>query len=218
MHDKRWRQRMLATTRGRVLSLLRWGPRTVSELAAAIGFTDNAVRIHLSSLERDGLVEQEGVRRSGGKPAYVYRLSSEAESLFPKAYATVLSEVLAVVREQQGPKGLEAFLRQVGRRAGDRAKAGAPSLRDRVDAAVAVLGEIGGLADVQESDEAYTIRGFSCPLSAIIGSNPEACALAEELVRGVVGAPVMECCDRGNPPRCSFRISREPDGPSSTAA
>ena len=218
MTDKRWRQRMLATTRGRVLSLLRWGPRTVSELATAIGFTDNAVRIHLSSLERDGLVEQDGVRRSGGKPAYVYRLSSEAESLFPKAYATVLSEVLAVVREQQGTEGLEAFLRQVGRRAGERARAGSPSLRDRVDAAVAVLGEIGGLADIQEDDESYTIRGFSCPLAAIVGGNPEACALAEELVSGVVGVRVTECCDRGTPPRCSFRISREPGGPSSSAA
>ena len=218
MTDKRWRQKMLATTRGRVLSLLRWGPRTVSELAKAIGFTDNAVRIHLSSLERDGLIEQDGVRRSGGKPAYVYRISAEAESLFPKAYATVLSEVLAVVREQQGGEGLEAFLRQVGRRAGERARAGSPSLRDRVDAAVAVLGEIGGLADVQETDESYMIRGFSCPLAAIVGSNPEACALAEELVQGVVGAPVVDCCERGTPPRCSFRISREPGAPSSSAA
>ena len=39
-------------------------------------------------------------------------------------------------------------------------------------------------------------RGFSCPLAAVVGSNPEACALAEELVAGVEGAPVEECCDR----------------------
>src|SRR5688572_23650059 len=204
---KPWRQRLLASTRGRVLSLLRWGPRTVNDLADALELTDNAVRLHLSSLERDGLVEQEGVRRGAGKPAHVYQLTGEAESLFPKAYATVLAEVLAYVREHQGRAGLEAFLRDVGRRAGERARASAPSLRERVDAAVALLGELGGLAEVQEDSEGLLIRGFSCPLGAIVGANPEACALAEELVGGVIGTPVHECCDRTSTPRCAFRIA-----------
>jgi len=202
-----WRQRMLASTRGRVLALLRWGPRTVNELAAALELTDNGVRIHLSSLERDGLVEQRGARRGVGKPAWLYQLTGEAEALFPKAYATVLAEVLAYVRESQGDAGLEEFLRSVGRRAGERARAGAPSLRDRVDAAVALLGELGGLAQVEEEPGAFVIRGFSCPLAAIVGTNPEACALAEELVSGIVGSHVTECCDRSGPPRCSFRIT-----------
>ena len=205
--SKPWRQRLLASTRGRVLSLLRWGPRTVNDLADALELTDNAVRLHLSSLERDGLVEQEGVRRGAGKPAHVYHLTREAESLFPKAYAAVLNEVLGYVREHQGVSGLEAFLRDVGRRAGERARANAPSLRDRVDAAVALLGELGGLAEVQEDSDGLLIRGFSCPLSAIVDDNPEACALAEELVGNVIGAPVRECCDRTSTPRCAFRIA-----------
>ena len=97
---KQWRQRMLSTTRGRVLALLRWGPRTVNDLARSLELTDNAVRLHLSALERDGLVEQEGVRRGIGKPAHVFQLTSEAESLFPKAYATLLGEVLGMVSER----------------------------------------------------------------------------------------------------------------------
>ena len=206
---KQWRERMLASTRGRVLSLLRWGPRTVNELADELGLTDNAVRLHLSGLERDGLVRQEGVRRGASKPSNVYRLSSEAESIFPKAYATVLGEVLGLVREQQGVEGLETFLRAVGRRAGERARAGSPELRARVDAAVALLGELGGLADVKEDEHGFLIKGYSCPLASIVGSNPEACALAEELVSGVVGASVRECCDRTNGPRCSFKVSNQ---------
>lgn len=207
--SEQWRERLLASTRGRVLSLLRWGPRTVNDLAGALGLTDNAVRLHLSSLERDGLVNQEGVRRGAGKPAHVYRLSSEAEGLFPKAYATVLSEVLEFVRARDGSAGLDSFLRAVGRRAGERAAASAPTLRERVDAAVAVLGDLGGLAEVHEAGDAFIIRGFSCPIAALVGSNPEACGLAEELVSGVVGTSVQECCDRtGATPRCAFRIAR----------
>ena len=206
---KQWRDRMLASTRGKVLSLLRWGPRTVNELADELGLTDNAVRLHLSGLERDGLIQQEGVRRGASKPSNIYRLSSEAESFFPKAYATVLTEVLGFVREQQGEAGLETFLRSVGRRAGERARAGSPELRARVDAAVALLSELGGLAEVKQDEEGFLIQGYSCPLAAIVGSNPEACALAEELISGVVGAPVHECCDRTNSPRCSFRVSSQ---------
>lgn len=204
-----WRERLLASTRGRVLTLLRWGPRTVNELAGSLELTDNAVRLHLSALERDGLVEQEGVRRGIGKPAYVYRLSPEAETLFPKAYATVLTEVLDFVRERDGDAGLGGFLRAVGRRAGERAAAEHPTLRGRADAAVALLADLGGLAQVEEEGDALLIRGFSCPLSAVVGAVSETCGLAEELVSGVVGVPVTECCDRSGPlPRCAFRIGR----------
>src|SRR5215207_8128885 len=52
-------------TRARVIELLRHGRKTVDDLAAALGLTDNAVRMHLAGLEREGLVRAEGVRRSG---------------------------------------------------------------------------------------------------------------------------------------------------------
>ena len=206
---KRWRERVLSTTRGRVLSLLRRGPRTVNELAEALDLTDNGVRVHLSALERDGLVEQQGARRGKSRPSYVYSLTPDAEALFPRAYAAVLSEVLGYVRDERGAGELESFLRAVGRRAGERARTSARGLRERIDAAVALLGEMGGLAEVEEKPDAFMIRGFSCPMAAIVGSNPEACALAEELIGGVVDAPVKECCNReGDSPRCAFRVAR----------
>ena len=65
--------------------LLRRSGRTVEELARALDLTDNGVRAHLAVLERDGIARQRGsVRRGsgGGKPAYVYELTSEAEELF----------------------------------------------------------------------------------------------------------------------------------------
>jgi predicted ArsR family transcriptional regulator len=199
---------MLASTRGRVISLLRAGPHTVHELAASVGLTDNAVRTHIAALERDGLVQQEGVRRAVGKPASVYGLTSEAEALFPKVYATILSDVLNRLREERGSEQLEEFLRRVGREAGERASADAATLRARVDAAVAVLAKLGGLAEVEEEPEAFLIRGLSCPLRALVSGIPEACALAEEVVAGVVGNEVRECCDRSATPRCRFRIQK----------
>lgn len=205
MNAPNWQRRMLATTRGQVMTLLRGGSRTVNELADALGLTDNAVRAHLSALERDGLIEQEGVRRAFGKPAHVYRLKEEAEALFPKAYATILGSVLARLREERGEAGLEAFLRGVGQ------EAAAPAdgdMRARVESAVQLLGDLGGLAEIDETDDAFIIRGQSCPLGAVVGRHPEACALAEELVATVVGTEVRECCERGGAPRCMFRVQK----------
>jgi predicted ArsR family transcriptional regulator len=209
MAAQNWQTRILATTRGRVISLLRTGPRTVNELAASLELTDNAVRTHLAALERDGLIEQTGVRRAIGKPAHVYQLTGDVEALFPKSYSTILSAVLGAIREERGSAGLEEFLRRVGHDAGEQAHVENLDLPARVAVAVKLLGNLGGLGEIVEQDDAFLIRGYSCPLGAIVGSNPEACALAQEIVAGVVGTTVSECCDRSDTPRCMFRIEKD---------
>src|SRR5687767_4210493 len=93
-------KRFFASTRGRVTALLRHGDRTVEELAQPLGLTDNAVRAHLATLERDGLVRQAGLRRGTSKPAYAYALTPAPERLFPKAYGTLLRMLLDVHSER----------------------------------------------------------------------------------------------------------------------
>src|SRR5947209_3928354 len=68
-------RRFFATTRGRIVALLRGAAGTVDELAQTLGVTGNAVRAHLSTLERDGLVEPRGLRRGVSKPAVACRLA-----------------------------------------------------------------------------------------------------------------------------------------------
>jgi predicted ArsR family transcriptional regulator len=114
-----WDQRIFRSTRGRIVTLLRRSGRPVEGLAGELGLTDNGVRAHLATLERDGVVRQRGsVHRGsgGGKPAYVYELTPEAEELFPKAYEPVLRQLLDVLSGRLGPEESEAVLRIVGRR------------------------------------------------------------------------------------------------------
>ena len=56
------------------------------------------------------------------------------------------------------------------------------------------------------------IRGFSCPLVAVVPRDPEACRLAEVLLSEVIGATVRERCGRGNPPHCCFEVLPGGDG------
>ncbi|HSK21178.1 MAG TPA: helix-turn-helix domain-containing protein [Longimicrobiales bacterium] len=208
MERSDWRDRILESTRGRVLSLLRRSARTAGDLAAELGVTPNAVRLHLSALERDGLVEEHGRRREWtGKPAVLYRTTVEAEALYPKAYGLVLGELLGVLEDRHDATSMEMLLREAGARLGVAAGGGGADLRQRAEHAAAVLTGLGGLAEVHEAGADLLIQGFSCPLASLTIEHPLACRLAESLVTEIVGARARECCDRGERPRCAFRIA-----------
>jgi predicted ArsR family transcriptional regulator len=210
----RWDQRFLQSKRGQIVALLRRSGRTVEELARALELTDNGIRAHLALLERDGIVRQRGsVRRvsGGGKPAYVYELTPEAEDLFPKGYEPVLRRLLDVLAERLGPEGSEAVLRSVGHRMAEGQATPSDGTRSRLEAAVEVLNELGGLAELEEHDGGLEIRGYSCPLAAVTPDYPEVCRMAETLLTELAGVPVHEHCERGERPRCRFEVAPPDD-------
>ena len=207
-------EKFFESTRGQIVTLLRRSGRTVEDLARALSLTDNGVRAHLAILERDGIVRQRGsVRRSsgGGKPAYVYELTQGAEDLFPKAYEPALRRLLDVLSDQLGPEEAEALLRSVGRRLAEEHSVRATDARARLEVAVEVLNELGGLAELEERDGALVIRGYSCPLAGVTPEHPEVCRMAETLIAELAGVPVHERCDRGERPRCCFEIASAGD-------
>jgi predicted ArsR family transcriptional regulator len=209
-----WDEKFFESTRGQVVKLLRRSGRTVEELAGAQGLTDNGIRAHLAVLERDGIVRQRGSVRLGGrsgKPAYVYELTPEAEDLFPKAYEPTLRGLLDVLTERLGPEESEALMRAVGLVLAEGKTASAGGTRARVQAAADVLNELGGLAEVEDGDGTLVIRGYSCPLAAVMRDHPEVCRMAESLLTQVAGVPVYERCDRGERPRCCFEVALSGD-------
>jgi predicted ArsR family transcriptional regulator len=200
----RWEKRFLESTRGRIVALLRRTSRTVDELAAALDLTDNAVRAHIATLERDGLVEQRGVRRGTSKPAFAYDLTAEAEQLFPKAYGPVLAHLLTLLTEQLGAEAVDDLLRTVGRRIASEQPPAGVSLESRLDLAAHLLTDLGGLAEYEVTEDQIVIRGYSCPLAAVAPDHPAACHLAESLVSEIIGVPMHEECAREGRPRCTF--------------
>lgn len=205
----RWSQKFYQTTRGRIVGLLRRTSLTVDQIAAPLGLTDNAVRSHLTSLERDGLVEQSVARRGGvGKPAFEYRIAADAEPLFSQAYIPILTQLLDVLRERLSRAELEGVMQAVGSRIAAAQPSPAGELEERLEKASALLDELGGVTEVKRGEDgALAIRGFSCPLGAAVQGHPEVCTAVETMLSGVVGVPVRECCERGDRPRCCFEIA-----------
>jgi predicted ArsR family transcriptional regulator len=199
-------QRFSASTRGQIITLLRRASRTVDELAQALSLTDSAVRAHLAALERDGIVQQRGVRRGGGKPSSVYDLTPEAEQLFPKAYDPVLQHLLEVLSERISTDEVETLLREVGRRMAARWKVPSGGLPVRIGAAIEVYNELGGLAELEACDGHSCIRSYSCPFATVVQGHPSVCRLAETLLSELVGVPVQQHCDDDGVPRCCFTV------------
>jgi predicted ArsR family transcriptional regulator len=203
-----WRERLFKSTRGKILNLMRTREWTVNELAEELRLTDNAVRAHLASLERDRLVTQSGMKPGIRKPHITYALGPEAEHLFPKAYGRLVSLLMSIFARQVKPRNLRAGMRAAGRTV---AKEHLRELRgktrqQRIDAALAILKELGGAASFREEDGKHFIHSTGCPIAAATANHPEACLLAESLLSEIIGAPVKEHCVRGRAPCCRFEV------------
>ena len=205
-------QNFFESTRGRIVILLRRGVSTVEELANQLELTDNAVRAHLATLERDGLIERRGMQRGSRKPHFAYTLTIDAEQLFPKAYSTLLNLLLTALKDRLAPEELQSVLQAV---AGSLSASQTPgaideSIESRAQRAVAQLEVLGGAPEIKAEEDKLFIKSLSsCPFAATTSEHPEICHLAEVLLSDVSGLKVEERCLRGDSPQCTFEIITE---------
>jgi predicted ArsR family transcriptional regulator len=198
-------------TAGEIVVLLRRGPSTVDELAAALGVTRTAVRAQLASLLTDNLVEHQGSRRGASKPSRLYGVTAHAEFLFSRAYVPLFTELLDVLTARMRPGELDSALRAAGRALAGRAAPPGP-LGTRVAAASSLLNELGGLTELVEEDGRYVIRSHGCPLAAATAEHVEVCNALESLLTAFVGSPVSMCCERYQRQRCCFEVEKKGHG------
>jgi predicted ArsR family transcriptional regulator len=199
---------ILSEPRRDILRLLCATDGRVAGLAAALGISESAVRIHLRALEDEGLVEYVTVRGGVGKPAHEYRLTPAAEALLSRAYLPFLQQVLAALRTRLDAAETERLFRDAGR---GMVAAIEPEgdLRSRLDEAVRLVNALGGAAYVEQREPEPVIRGTCCPIAAIVHDNPLGCAALETALTHVVGLPVHADCDVSGRPNCRFRVSVE---------
>jgi predicted ArsR family transcriptional regulator len=203
-----WEQQIGGPTRGRLIALIRRGVRTIDELAAELGVTDNAVRAQIQTLEKAGVVRAAGTRRgpNAGKPATLYEITPTAEPALSSAYPPVLAALLESMADKLPAGDVDEILRDAGRRLGPADPATRRSLEVRVRAAAEVLTALGAEIDVERTPVGFQLRGYACPLAAAVNAQPRACLVVEELVSALVGSPVRECCDRSEGARCRFEV------------
>lgn len=165
------------TRRRIILALKQNGHMTAAELADMLGITSMGVRRHLTMLERDRMVRYDLVQRGKGRPSYVYRLSPEAENLFPKNYAALTKELLGYLSADDDQQVIQLFDQRAQRRIRQaKARIGDGSLAVRVSGLADILSEEGYLAEWEQVDgDTFLLREHNCAVHDVAQEFRAAC-------------------------------------------
>src|SRR6476619_6092997 len=144
------------------------GPIDSAQLAERLGLTAMAVRQHLYVLQREGLVTAEERPVPIGRPAKFWRLTREADHLFPEAYAELSVALIDSVKDAFGEEGLERVL--TSRSAKQRVDYGKrirpnDSLEKKLKELAKVRSEEGYMAEIRrEEDGGFLLVENHCPI------------------------------------------------------
>ena len=203
------------STRMEVLELLRRrGGSSAETIATDLGLTTNAVRQHLTNLERDGLVVSHPERSGRGRPSLQFALTERADAVFPKRYGQLATMVLQEVQEMGGPEALDQLMARIAARHAD-AIAGDLEGLDfdaKLRHVVAWIGKAGTLAEQTETAEGIKVTIHNCPFRNTALKFPQVCSITPQLITRLLDAPVSQAESiHRRDPYCSFVVQRPTD-------
>jgi predicted ArsR family transcriptional regulator len=203
------------TTRRAIVKLLKAnGPLNSARLARRLGLTAMAIRQHLYALEREKMVTAEARPVPLGRPAKYWRLTREADRLFPDAYAELSVALLGAMGDAFGPAGVQRvldsrFTRQRAEYAQRIPAAGSLDVKLRELARIRT-GE-GYMAEVRRDGDGYLFIEKHCPICAAANACQGFCTTELDLFRAVLGSDVaVERTEHilAGDVRCVYRVSR----------
>lgn len=204
-------------TRRAITKLLKTeGPIGSAQLAERLGLTAMAVRQHLYALQREGLVSAEERPVPIGRPAKFWRLTREADRLFPEAYAELSVALIDSVKDAFGDEGLERVLTsRCARQRMDYGKRIRPEdpIERKLQELAKVRTEEGYMAEIRaEGEGSYLLIENHCPICAAANACQGFCATELDLFRSVLGAGVsVERAEHiiSGDQRCVYRVKEE---------
>jgi len=177
---------------------------TVEALSKALGITDNAVRQHLTALERDGIVLKGETQSTGGRPEQLFGLTTVGQELFPRHYSWFAELLISSLREEQGSEGLRERLESMGRTVGRQVATRLGGIMDkaeRIRTLSGIMRELGYQSQPIDptNEKLPAIEATNCVFHSLAQRYPEVCYFDLALMSEVVGSDIMhdECMVRG---------------------
>ena len=197
-----------AGSRDQVLRALAPEPATVEQLARTLDVTPNAVRHQLVRLERDGLVGRRGTIKGTRRPSQLYGLTGAGVDALSRAYLPALLELLSVLEERLPPQAMRRIMSETGGRLAPAPQA-TGTVRDRAEAARAMLEGMGGIVSARHMRGESRLEGAACPLGAAALRSGTTCDAVKSLLENATGLEAGVACDlHAEPrPRCRFTLT-----------
>jgi predicted ArsR family transcriptional regulator len=166
---------------------------TADELSEILGMTAVGVRAHLTLLERDGVVSCAPMRRRIGRPAHLYRLTEQADDLFPKNYDQLAVTLLEDLRESYGEGAVRTLLARRTERLKEayRERLSGKPLREQLAELVRILDEAGYMARLeQREDGSFELSEDNCAIARVARRFPATCLFELNLFDDLLGPNV----------------------------
>lgn len=200
-----------SATRRELLDLLKKkGELGADQLASATGLTISAVRQQLTALQKDGLVTYLTRRQGPGRPRHLYRLTTAAEGLYPRAYAELTNELLEYVGDARPELVDEVFARRRQRRIDNaRSRLASRDFAGKMAELASILDEDGYLAEtVVEADGSFLIIEHNCAILGIALRYGQACGSELDFIRAVLPGASVERISHmvQGATNCSYRV------------
>lgn len=190
---------------------------TADQLATQLGVTSMAIRKHIAALEAEDLIDTSIERRPIGRPARVYRLSSQSDPLFPRQYETLAVDLLIDLAAMDGPGKLDLLFNRRADRTYEYLEQRLSTARtfdERVRALAEGMDELGYLADWEQTGPgAYIVNQYNCAIQRIATAFPQVCYYELETYRKLLDADVRRNCHLASGDHmCSYVISERRSG------
>jgi predicted ArsR family transcriptional regulator len=201
-------------TRRRIVKLLKTeGAMDSVSLAGRLKVTPMAVRQHLYALQQEKLVNAEERPVPVGRPAKFWRLTKDADRLFPDAYAELNAALITSVQDAFGPDGMVRLLdARFARQRADYASriTASASLARKVQQLAQIRTDEGYMAEVKRDGSGFLFIENHCPICAAATQCQGFCAGELDLFRSSLGPGVnIERAEHilSGDRRCAYRIT-----------
>jgi predicted ArsR family transcriptional regulator len=201
-------------TKRAIVKLLKTeGAMESTRLAERLDVTPMAVRQHLYALQREKLVSADERLAPIGRPAKHWRLTPEADRLFPDAYAELSVALIHAVGDAFGPSGVDRLLQ--ARLARQRTDYSAridrhASLELKLRQLARVRSEEGYMAEVKRDGPGFLFVENHCPICAAATACQGFCSTELDLFRSTLGPDIgVERAEHivSGDRRCAYRIT-----------
>lgn len=202
------------STRERILHMMKTtGPLSTKEITNELQITEMAVRRHLGTMERDGLIEPKMIRQTLGRPTAVYGLTDSAEGLFPKNYHTLTLDLLDELAEESGEQMVDRLFDRRKDRLTRRYKEHmtGKTLSEKVQQLAEIQNESGYMTECEQTDNGdFVLMEHNCPISQIANRYNHACDCELNLFESLLNTKVERTeCLAQNGKKCVYVIRQQ---------
>lgn len=183
---------------------------SIDDMARQLGITRTAVKQHLTTLEKQRLVQESSFNTStGGRPARSYELTTEGINRFPKQYAWFCGLLLNELATTMSTEAMERLMWNMGAKL---ASSLAPQFdhkdpAQKLSALIQLMQSLGYHAEFTPQDDAPHIKALNCVYHDLAQQYPALCQFDQALISTLLATPIVQtACIAKKDCFCTFKV------------